>query len=183
MIGSYHGRGILWFILLLFIPFAIAVFMLPNDLLLQGARILHVCASLAVVISYSAAAWNAFRQPAFRSIDMLKMAIFSSFVGNFGFGLVSLLWRLGGQPHWLANSALVAFFVSMQTIAAILYLAAPGALDGHVPPRGKVVIGVVLGLGAVVVLLFAAVNIDVLPLLKLIRPGLDENWPSPCPGC
>ena len=61
-------------------------------------------------------------------------------------GAWSLFWRYEGQPLWLINNDLVAYFNYLTILGALMHLAAPGAIKDHIPTARWVKIGALVAI-------------------------------------
>ena len=63
-------------------------------------------------------------------------------------GAWSLFWRYEGQPLWLINNDLVAYFNYLNILGALMHLAAPGAIKDHIPATRWVKIGALVAIAS-----------------------------------
>lgn len=173
-----RGRIIAVMAVLSFAVFFAAAMILPPKLLTEMARIIHLSVALAVLVSYGKVGVMAMFKHHQSGHDILAMGITFSFASHFLYGVWMLIWRLAGQPPWVINSDMTAFLVALATVAGLCYLAAPGSIDGHVPPRNRIMIGAATGVGFLLVTFTMLYPVDLGPLAEAIKPWLtDENGP------
>jgi len=61
----------------------------------------------------------------------------------------SLSWRFSGQPQWMLTSDFLTFMLFGRTIAAMLHVTAPTAVEGIVSKTSWLKLGLAFGLGVV----------------------------------
>lgn len=143
---SSWGALLLW---ALFIP---ALLLIERQTLFGLEDALIVSVGLGIAYGYAKAAYDCLQSPAGG-----RKAGDAMIVGTFGawlfiaviFGLL-WYWRLSGKTSHAIDGALSAFGRWALVWFGVLLLAAPGAVDGRLPPRSYLRVGVFIfiGLGA-----------------------------------
>jgi hypothetical protein len=134
--------------LILLAVFWIVAWFLPNNTLMETLRLVQISVGLAVVTSYApialGAIWSKYKPD---RLQQLGMGIALGFLALVLQGAWTLLWRLSSQPYWMANADIVGFFAWMSILAGTLHITAPGAIDGTVPKRNWILLGISIGVG------------------------------------
>jgi hypothetical protein len=136
----------------------VAVYWIASPVLLAAlpgavavlAQCVRAAVSLMVVIVYGVSLWHFLRERSGAGIHGLTLGIFLAFAADLFGGVYGLVWRWYGQPAEWANGAAWLFPSFLTVIAAIHHIAAPGVLDGRVPRRNIILIGIAFGLSGVV---------------------------------
>ena len=107
-----------------------------------------------VCVAFLANAGEAMRAERPRADQILVAGIWWSWFAVIEQRVWSVVWRGLGTPMWLANSDFTTHFVSIALLAGLMHLAGPEAIDGRVPARQWVRIGLIVaaGLGGFAVL-------------------------------
>jgi hypothetical protein len=169
------GRIIALMALFLFVVFFIAATIIPPKLLAEMVRVVHLSVVVAVLVSYGRIGFLAMFKRVQSGHDILAMGIVFSFSSHFLYGVWMLVWRLSGQPPWIINSDVTAFLVALSTVAGLCYLAAPGSIDGHVPPRNRLLIGSAFGCAFLLVAFSVLHPLDLGPLADALKPWLTDD--------
>lgn len=122
----------------------------PNADLILATRTLAVGFYTAVLYFYGPDAWRALTSPKPKRSDFLIVGIWVSFASHDAQSLYSILYRLA-PSQWLLNSEVVSPIVLLAVIGAILHNSAPGAVDGTVPRRNRVALGIGIGIATIMI--------------------------------
>lgn len=175
-------RGTIYIsILLLFVAYQCINVFVPNADLILATRTLAAGFYATVLYVYGADAWKALTAPNPKRTDFLIVGIWISFASHMMQSLYSILYRLS-PSQWLLNSEIVSPIVLLGVVAAILHVSAPGAVDGTVPRRNRVALGVGVGAATVIVALLLITRPDIAPLLERTRPWIWDWWSSSIKG-
>lgn len=99
----------------------------------------------AVTIAYAPVAWRALAAERIDQVQQLTLGICLTWIAAIMMRLWAVAWRATGSPDWMLNSKVVGFFVYAAILGGVLHLTAPGAVDGRVPRRNWVTLGVAIG--------------------------------------
>ena len=147
----------------------------PDHENLIGLRVLQIASAIGVLVVYWPDVIEALcaRRP--DRVQCLILGIGLSFAGIVGQALWGLLWRLGGEPAWFANTDWQGLWIWCSILAAILHTTAPGAIGGTVPKRNRIALGAVIA-GAVLVILFLlTTQPNIGGVLERLRPYVGDE--------
>lgn len=168
-------RGTIYLsILLLFVGYQLINIVVPNADMILATRVLATGFYSAVLYVYWRDAWTALRKPDPRRSDFLIVGIWASFLSHWCQNLYSLAYRLAQAPQWLLTAEVVSPIVMLSVVAAVLHVAAPGAVDGTVPRRNRIALGVGVGIAALAVAALMAARPDIRPLIERTRPFIGD---------
>ncbi len=156
-----------YFVLMRYVP-------VSNTKMYEGLHTLRISIGIAVIIAYSDVCLDAIRVSKPDRVGQLALGIVTSWIGTVGSGLWSLLWRLGGKPPWMLESSFSGVWWWLMILGGILHITAPGAINGIVPRRNKIRLGVGVGAGVLATLILIAVQPDLTHLVELIEPYFRE---------
>ncbi|WP_191970289.1 hypothetical protein, partial [Methylobacterium planeticum] len=149
-------------------------FFVPNADMIIAVRCI-ACASHGVVLYvYGHDAWLAFRKREPARSDYLILGIWLSFLSQILQSAFAILSRLSGMQSWFVNAEIWAPAILLSVTAAVLHTATPGALDGVVPRRNRIAMGVGLGFAILSVLGLVASKPDIRPYLDRARPYISD---------
>jgi hypothetical protein len=141
--------------------------------IVEMVRVASIPLSVAVVVAYGDGGIRALfaRNP--DKFQMLTLGIVVSWGSVALSASWSVLWRLAGQPAWWVNSYANSFGLYLGLAAALLHITAPGAVDGRIPRKLMIRLGVI---AAIVVSLACAVVLarpDMSSLVNALRPYVE----------
>lgn len=148
----------------------------PNADMIVATRTLAAGFYAVVLYVYAADAWRATMKPEPRRSDFLIVGIWLSFLSHFGQTVYSLVYRLADAPGWLLNAEIVPFIVLFSVLGAVLHVAAPGSVDGTVPRRNRIALGIGVGLAVLTVMALLITRPDIKPLIERARPFIGDWW-------
>lgn len=166
-------RPVVWTSLTLYLIFIACAWILPNRILIETLRAMLLSISIAVVIAYAAPAVSAMldkRRPDL--VAQLTLGIALGWAATAFQSTWSLIYRLAGQPLWMQNNDLNALIIWSLCLAAALHITAPGAIDGRIPRRNMVSLGLAIGAGVLIVSIIMIWNPNVDGLVDAIKPWL-----------
>jgi hypothetical protein len=146
----------------------------PNADMILATRILATGFYSAVLYVYGRDAWGAFRKPEPKRSDFLIVGIWLSFLSHWCQNLYSLAYRLAQAPEWLLTAEVVSPIVMLSMVASVLHVAAPGAVDGTVPRRNRIALGIGIGLAVFAVAVLMATRPDIRPIIDRARPYIGD---------
>ena len=80
--------------------------------------------------------------------DILVVGIWLAWISLVEARIWSIVWRSLGSPRWLVNTDFTTHIIALAALAGIFHLAGPEAIDGRVPTRQWIRIGIIVALGA-----------------------------------
>ena len=174
-----HIRGAIWMtIVLLGIGYAIINAFVPNSDMNIAIGVLQASAASMVVYIYGRDAWIAVRSKSPKRTDFLIVGIVLAWISTDGQAILAVLFRLAGMPAWFVNSEIYAPIRLLSVVAAVLHVSAPGAVDGLVPRRNRIAMGIGLGGAVLLVLALLWSRPDIGPLIERARPYIGDFWQS-----
>ena len=105
--------------------------------------------SVAVITAYAPDAWAAARAQPITRGDILAMGIWFSWFSVF-LGRLSILLGYTFSMLWIFRSPLNSLLVVFALIGGVCHIMAPEAIDGRVPKRKWVIVGVIAGVGVAI---------------------------------
>lgn len=130
----------------------------PETALIEALNLISLSFAGAVMVAYAPIVWRALGEEMPTRGQVLSVGIFLTQAASFIARIVSLGFRSLGWRD-VVNTDLVSLFVYLTIIGALCHLNAPEVVDGAVPTRQWVRIGMIFGLGIFLVALFIAAPI------------------------
>lgn len=121
-------------------------FFVPNADLILAERIFQASVAMMVVVVYWPDARAAWRSDSPERGDYLIVGVAIGWVATFCQAMFSVIFRLAGMPMWFTNIDANSLWILMSAISGILHIVAPGAVDGVVPRRNRIVLGLGMGI-------------------------------------
>ena len=143
-------------------------FLAPNHYTIELLRIAQAAIGVTVVTAYMPMALRALLSKNPDRVGQLSMGITLGFSSLVFSGLWFLLWRMGGQPAWMLSSEFAGFVIWMSILAGVLHVTAPGAINGMVPRRNLIILGLTMGAAVAIFLLVEWVDPDVGVIVRLV---------------
>ncbi|MCZ8098830.1 MAG: hypothetical protein O9972_13015 [Burkholderiales bacterium] len=141
-----RGRLARTFTLIMMIGATLFV-LVPEAALIEGLNLIAISFSLSVVIAYSPVAWVALNEENPSRAHVLVFGIFLTHTAVLISRFISFSRRSLGM-NGVADSDLVSLFVLLAIMGALCHLNAPEVVDGTVPTKQWVRIGLIVGAGA-----------------------------------
>ncbi|WP_419952369.1 hypothetical protein [Methylobacterium sp.] len=173
--GPEQIRGAIWLtVLFLAVVYGAINAFVPNSDMNIAVGVLQAAAATMVVYIYGRDAWIAMRTKSPKRTDFLIVGIVLAWLSTDGQAILAVVFRLAGMPAWFVNSEIYAPIRLLSVVAAVLHVSAPGAVDGLVPRKNRIAMG--LGLGGAVLLVLALLwsRPDIGPLLERTRPYISD---------
>lgn len=147
----------------------------PEGDLIIATRIFQASTAAAVVVVYWPDARAAWKSNSPEVGDYLIVGITIGWVATLCQALFSVIYRLAGTPMWFANADVNSLWILMSSISGWLHIMAPGAVDGKVPQRNRLGLGISIGaaVGMTCLVLWSRPNIG--PWLEFFRPALEDT--------
>lgn len=175
--GPEHIRGAIWLtVLFLGVGYAIINAFVPNSDMNIAIGVLQASAATMVVYIYGKDAWQALKKREPARTDFLIVGIVLAWLSTDGQAILAVLFRLAGMPAWFVNSELYAPIRLLSVVAAVLHVSAPGAVDGLVPRKNRLAMGLGLGGAVLIVLVLLWQRPDMGPLIERTRPYIGDFW-------
>lgn len=115
--------------------------------LIQAAR---GALSAIVVISYGWSVWKIRGERIPDASHGLIIGIFLAFSADLLGSILGIAWRISGRPTEWTGAQFWMFSSYVTALAAIHHIAVPGAIDGKVPKRNVVLVGIALVISGLV---------------------------------
>ncbi|KQO43042.1 hypothetical protein [Methylobacterium sp. Leaf85] len=120
-------------------------FFVPNADLILAERIFQASVAATVVVVYWPDAREAWKSQSPERGDYLIVGVTIGWCATFCQAMFSVIFRLAGMPLWFTNIDANSLWILMSAISGILHIVAPGAVDGVVPRRNRIVLGAGIG--------------------------------------
>ena len=121
-------------------------FFVPNADLILAERIFQASVAATVVVVYWPDARAAWKSESPERGDYLIVGVTLGWCATLCQAMFSVVFRLAGMPLWFTNIDANSLWILMSAISGILHIVAPGAVDGIVPRRNRIVLGVGMGI-------------------------------------
>lgn len=121
-------------------------------------RILNICVlsiSVAVVTTYMPVWIRTLCKERMDGPEALSLGIGCTWTGEIGQRLWSIVWRGLDQPYWMTQSTLLPLFLFLAVVGGIQHITAPGVINGVIPTRNWIALGVSMGVATLLTLLLA----------------------------
>lgn len=109
---------------------------------------LVLAVAVGIIVAYFHNVMIALRKRAPDDSDILVVGIWLAWVSILEARAWSTVWRAIGAPRWLLDSDFTTHIISLSLLAGIFHLAGPEAIEGKVPGRHWVRIGLIATAGA-----------------------------------
>lgn len=143
-----HSRIVRTAVLVCAVYWAVAA-LVPSIVLIQVLNYVLIAISVAVTVAYIPDVYDAIRMDRVDRVAQLSLGIALSWTAVF----INRSWvgviRLSDQD-WMRVSPVIGFYVLLSVLAGILHITAPGAIDGAIPRRNQVILGLAIGSGVLV---------------------------------
>ncbi|HEV7255743.1 MAG TPA: hypothetical protein VGN97_21915 [Mesorhizobium sp.] len=146
LIRDLMGSRIVTGATLLVALFWLVAAFVPPITMIQLMNFLVLAVAIAVTVSYAPGVWRAVREDRTDRLAQLGLGItlaWVSIVLNRGWNAVMRFTH----SEWMETHIFIAFCIYLSILAATLHITAPGALDGRIPRRNLVMLGVAVGIG------------------------------------
>lgn len=150
----------------------VGAWLFPNPPYFEFLRIIASSIAVVPLVGYWRYAFKGLGKayPDYAQQLMMSVTLFC-FI-QFLMDIWQLIWRLAGRPPWWLDSPVYGFFIYLSILAAMLCATAPGALQGRIPTRNLLMIGVSCGIACCLFLIMLWFKLDASGLLSLLRPYL-----------
>ncbi|QDI81058.1 hypothetical protein E8E01_11735 [Methylorubrum populi] len=162
--------------LALFLGYQAVNIFVPNADMIVATRILAAAFYSVVVYAYAGDAWAAVRRPVPTKADFLIVGIWLSFLAHLGQTVYATIYRLADAPQWLLNAEVVPVIILVSMLGAVCHVAATGSVNGEVPRRSRVALGIGVGAAVLVVGAIIATRPDIGPAIERTRPWIGDWW-------
>jgi hypothetical protein len=131
-------------ILAVLVVFTAYWLLMPHDVpdyVAVSAQIARATVALMVSVVYGYSILQMWRQQPGTEAHALVIGIWIAFTADFVGAAIGVAWRYEGRPPDWASMNFWLFPSFMTTLAAMLHVAVPGAIDGKIPRRNIIWIG------------------------------------------
>jgi len=146
----------------------------PSSAVLEITNGVLSVVGIAVFVSYSPGIITRMAQT--DKVDrvlQLSMGIALSWSVTSILRLWGLMWRKTGQPEWMQTNYLTGYFAFLIICAGVLHITAPGAIDGVVPKRNWIIVGIALGCGIGLAVYSADINFE--GFVRMLEPYISVD--------
>jgi hypothetical protein len=147
----------------------------PEGDLIIATRIFQASTAASVVAVYWPDARSAWKSNSPEVGDYLIVGITIGWCATFCQAMFSVIYRLAGGPLWFANADVNSLWILMSSISGWLHIMAPGGVDGKVPRRNRIGLGVSIGSAVASTCLVLWSRPDIGPTLEMFRPALEDT--------
>jgi hypothetical protein len=164
----------LWIAVGLLVVFA-ALCQIPPLPLGESLRAFVFALSVAIASSFAKPAFHAFTRKTFPDhVGQLAMGIFLLWTSMAIQSFWYVLWRVAGQPLWMFNNDFNSFTLYLFSIGGALHVTAPGALDGVIPARNMIKIGISLGVAALFLAFVMLASDSATAFVEFLHPFFED---------
>lgn len=150
-------------------------FFLPNADLILAERILQASVAMTVVVVYWPDARAAWLSESPERGDYLIVGVTLGWCATFCQAMFSVVFRLAGMPLWFTNIDANSLWILMSAISGLLHIVAPGSVDGIVPRRNRIVLGLGMGVGVMCVCIVLWTRPDISDYVEASRFFLEDT--------
>jgi hypothetical protein len=135
--------------------FYVVTFFAPQPALMQFLNICTLSVAIAVVITYAPIWIETLMRPIgeVSGTEMLSLGIGCTWTSEIGQRIWSLIWRGMGHPEVMTTNYSLPFLLYISVLGGIQHITSPGAVNGFVPTRNWIVLGIRIGTSTLVTLL------------------------------
>jgi len=150
-------------------------FFVPNADLILAERIFQASVAATVVVVYWPDARAAWKSESPERGDYLIVGVTLGWCATLCQALFSVVFRLAGMPLWFTNIDANSLWILMSAISGILHIVAPGAVDGVVPRRNRIVLGLGMGIAVMGICVVLWTRPDISVYLEACRFFLEDT--------
>lgn len=150
-------------------------FFVPNADLILAERIFQASVAMMVVVVYWPDARAAWRSDSPERGDYLIVGVTIGWMATFCQAMFSVIFRLAGMPMWFTNIDANSLWILMSAISGILHIVAPGAVDGVVPRRNRIVLGIGMGVAVMCICVVLWSRPDISDYVEACRFFLEDT--------
>lgn len=166
-------RAILAAILIFMVVGVLDVF-LPNADVILLARILQAAGAATVVVIYWPDFIEAIRSEEPELGDFLIFGVTIGWAATFCQAMFVIVFRLSGNPWWLANSDLNLLWIASSILSSVMHVIAPGAVRNEVPRRNRIGLGIGTFAGIFCACSLMVAKPDIGAYVELARPYIAD---------
>jgi hypothetical protein len=89
--------------------------------------------------------------------------------------MFSVIFRLAGMPMWFTNIDANSLWILMSAISGVLHIVAPSAVDGVVPRRNRIVLGMGTGVAVMEICIVLWTRPDISDYVEASRFVLEDT--------
>jgi hypothetical protein len=171
---TIRSRVVFSAIILVFAIIFLGIIVPEGDLII-ATRIFQASTAASVVVVYWPDARLAWKSNSPEVGDYLIVGITIGWCATLCQAMFSVIYRLAGGPLWFANADVNSLWILMSSISGWLHIMAPGAVDGKVPRRNRLGLGISIGASVAVTCLVLWSRPNIAPALEFFRPALEDT--------
>ncbi len=150
-------------------------FFVPNADLILAERIFQASVAMSVVVVYWPDARAAWLSDSPERGDYLIVGVTLGWIATFFQAMFSVVFRLAGMPLWFTNIDANSLWILMSAISGILHIVAPGGLDGIVPRRNRIMLGIGMGVAVMGICVVLWTRPDISDYVESTRFVLEDT--------
>ena len=135
-----------------------AAFFMPAVLLIQTLNYVLIAVAFAVTVAYLPDVLYAIRMDRIDRVAQLSLGIALSWTAV----IINRSWVAAiriADTEWMRTSPVIGFYIFLSVLAGVLHITAPGAIDGDIPRRNQIILGLAIGLGVLIAWLVIGLGI------------------------
>lgn len=127
--------------------------LLPQRAMMQILNICTLSVSVAVVTTYMPVWIRTLCKERLDGPEALSLGIGCTWASEIGQRVWSIAWRGLDQPLWMTQSPLLPLLVYLTLIGGVQHITAPGVINGVIPTRNWIALGLSAGVATLLTLL------------------------------
>lgn len=144
----------IWIAAALWGGFWLVAWVVPRAWLFDAVNALTISIGAGVLVAYAPGVRASLARRDLSGGHYLVMGIAVAWAATTARHAYNWLWRYLGQPDDMINHPFVAFLIWMLFTAGLLHLLARDAIEGQIPPRNWVTVGISVAVGLALALGF-----------------------------
>lgn len=165
MLRDILKSRVVWTALALVAAYWIAAFFVKSTILIPALNFVLIAVAIAVMFAYAPSILDALRRNNIDRVTQLTIGIVLAWIAAIMLRSWAAAIRITDYD-WMRDSPFVGFCIYLTILAGVLHLTPPGAIDGRIPRRNWVILGIAVGAG-----LLAAGILLVLRIEDLFQTG------------
>lgn len=127
--------------------------LIPQNALMQILNICVLSISVAVVTTYMPVWIRTLCKQRMDGPEALSLGIGCTWIAEIGQRIWSIVWRGLDQPHWMLSSPVLPLMLFLTVVGGVQHVTAPGVIDGAIPTKNWIVLGISAGAATLLLLL------------------------------
>lgn len=124
----------------------ISMLFVPARILTDTSNVVILCLSIAIIVSYAPGAWDAAHARPVKNGDILAFGIWAAWLATGSWRIMNAAGFKFGM-EWLFRSNAASLIMSFAIIGGACHVLAPDVIDGRVPRRKWIKVGIIAGIG------------------------------------